>query len=124
MRNSFGLLYNLYGVIITMIMIMRNRTREGNATSTRTIIRDHASSLLPTPVRIPSIHLRMISLEIHFTPGSPSEVSHERHNEGSKEHHEADDHDEVPIWGIDTVNRLIIDRLLLALMRYSDIHSE
>jgi hypothetical protein len=92
--------------------------------STNIIIRTYALSLLPTPERIPGIDLRMTSLDIHFAPGSPPEISHKRNNEGSEEQHEADDHDEIPIWGIDTFDRLIIDRILFALVRYSDIHSE
>jgi hypothetical protein len=66
--------------------------------STNTIIRPYTQSLLPAPVRVPSVSLRITSFDVHFTPGSPSKVTHERNNEGSEEQHEADDHDEIPIW--------------------------
>ena len=66
----------------------------------------------------------MISLEIHLAPSSPPKISHKRNNEGSEEQHEADDHDEIPIWGIDTFDGLVIDRILSALMGYSDVDSE
>jgi hypothetical protein len=66
--------------------------------SAYTIIRIYALSLLPTPVRIPGVSLRVTSLDIHFAPGSPPKISHKRNNEGSEKQHEADDHDEIPIW--------------------------
>ena len=108
--------YDLYGVNYTMTGESRHEKAECHG--------NRNPSLLPTPVRIPGIDLRMISLEIHLTPGSPPEISHKRNNEGSEEQHEADDHDEIPIWGIDTFDGLVIDRILSALMRYSDIDPE
>jgi hypothetical protein len=66
----------------------------------------------------------MSPFDIKIPTGSPPEIPRQGDDDGSEKQHEANDHDEIPEWRLNTFNLFESNFTLITLMWDSDIHRE